>query len=150
METGCYHQLEPAWKGISSISLTGVSLLINRRNICSFSLVVCINTVMWEKEKKMQIPPAKFRFKPKWARKTVEYHNFTDAFLCRENIFLWLLHSYVMSHPTCQLMFLQLKHFTLIVYSAFHPRISSYFANTNYTFQPSMKCNFSPKSWICQ
>lgn len=65
-------------------------------------------------------------------------HNFTDAFWC----------STVLSCPTelpssCSF---SLKHFTITVYSAFHQRIMSCFAITDYTCQPYMKNNPSPKS----
>lgn len=63
-------------------------------------------------------------------------HNFTDAFWC----------STVFSCPSelASSCSFSLKHFTVVVYSACHQRIMSYFANTDYAFQPYMKNNPSP------
>lgn len=69
-------------------------------------------------------------------------HNFTDAFWC----------STVLSCPTelASSCSFSLEHFPVIVYSAFHQSIMSYFANTGYAFQLYMKNNPCPKSWISQ
>lgn len=126
----------------------GFSLVKQKKHL-QLALVISISTVMWGKENKKQIPAAKFRFKAKWARKPAGYHKFTDAFWWEKNIFLWRLHSFVLSHCSCQLTFLQLKLHTFCIQCLSSKYLKLPCEHTNSAFQPSTKNNHSPKSPIC-